>query len=154
MLITEAHLERCNRWLTSGNYGGGSHKVADRLEKLCLEIGASSVLDYGAGNCSLKLSVPVRYYEPGLNIDEREPSDIVLCRNVLPNVEPDCLDSVLADIRRLTLKVALFRMGTIPAHTRLIVKDTDWWARKLSRYFRIKGSNQTGRAASFLCEPC
>ena len=154
MLITEAHRERCNRWLTSGNYGGGSPKVADKLEKLCRKIGASSVLDYGAGNCSLRLTIPVRYYEPGLGMDERQPSDVVLCRNVLPNVESECLDAVLADVRRLTLKAAVFRMGTVPAHTRLIIKDAGWWERKLSKHFRIIESTQTERAVSFICEPC
>ncbi len=118
---------------------------------------ASSVLDYGCGQGTLKPVVKERY-GPGLRFDEYDPgipgkdalptfADVVVITDVLEHIEPDRLEAVLKHIRLLARKavfvvVALVSTTKILADGRsahLIVRPAAWWRRKFTEAgFTIK----------------
>ena len=68
---------------------------------------------------------------------------MVACIDVLEHVEPQCLESVLDDLKRLTKRVGLFTVHTEPAkktlpdgrNAHLIQQPPSWWLPKfLSRF--------------------
>lgn len=115
-----------------------------------------TIIDYGCGNGNLKDHVDEHYsdlyevveYDPGIPSKARrpQPADFVMCCDVLEHVEPNCIDEVLRDIRRVGQKGAYVRICMLPAHTNLvdgrnshlIVKDAQWWINLLTRYFRVE----------------
>lgn len=155
MLITEAHKQHCWNFHKAPSYGAGGEKDLLRIIDLINKYDAKSFLDYGCGKGNLigKLPISVWLYEPALEIDERQPSDIVLVRNVLPHVEPECLDDVLQDIKRLTLKCVVFKIGTVEAPGRLIIKSADEWIDLIKPYFKIKYTNKKHNKFYMTCEP-
>lgn len=116
----------------------------------------SELLDYGAGKCRLFEALqgfidrPITYrpYEPA---DKRysadpKPSDMVACIDVLEHVEPEYLDSVLDDLKRLTKRVGLFTVHTGPAkktlpdgrNAHLTQENMDWWFQKFTSRFELQ----------------
>lgn len=131
------------------DYGTSGHRWAKAVMDLAKQYGAYTVLDYGAGKSTLKNALPplaehgIRFEEydpavPGLDAPP-SPADLVVCTDVLEHIEPDCLDAVLADLRRCTLKVAFLEIATRPAvktladgrNAHLIVEPPEWWLPKL-----------------------
>jgi SAM-dependent methyltransferase len=124
----------------------------DQIERVASDYKCRTVLDYGSG--------PARSLEHfsrnTLNVTSydlvipkmadtslfKEPFDMVVSHHMLEHVEPECLDSVLQDIRQLTKKVAYIVVSlqestkTLPNGKpwHLIVHDETWW-HKLSEYF-------------------
>lgn len=109
-----------------------------------------SLLDYGCGKQSLKFSLPelnVIGYDPAIEgLDTApEPSELVVCTDVLEHIEPELIDDVLNDISRLTIRNAFLVISTRPANktlpdgrnAHLIQKPISWWAEKLEKRFRI-----------------
>lgn len=146
---------------------GGRH--AHRVLKLLRNktFNASSVLDYGAGKGGLKAALPevdVREYDPAIPGKDTvpEPADIVVCTDVLEHIEPDCLDNVLRDLARLTLKVGHVVVATQPDHTKLlpdgrnphlIVQPAGWWREKLRPYFRVRQDGKCSKNVTFTVFP-
>jgi hypothetical protein len=68
-----------------------------------------------------------------------------VCIDVLEHIEPEYLDGVLTDLKRVTKKVGFFTIATREANkkledgrnTHLIVENKDWWKEKLLKYFDI-----------------
>jgi hypothetical protein len=102
-------------------------------------------------------------YDPAVEgIDEEpDPADLVVCTDVLEHIEPDCLDDVLADISRCTLKVAMLTVCTVPAakhlpdgrNAHLIVENSRWWMRKLFHHFDPLTFNAGKNGFLFLGSP-
>jgi uncharacterized Rossmann fold enzyme len=130
-------------------YGVGGGKHAPIVKKLCESLKTTSVLDYGCGKGYLAkaLDFPIWEYDPaieGKSADPR-PADLVICTDVLEHIEPDRLDFVLADLRRVVRKVGYFTVHTKAAmkfladgrNAHLIQEGAGWWRDRLSRYFTV-----------------
>lgn len=131
---------------------------ADMVRHLCKETGTNKLLDYGAGREKLRLALEpegyeVTSYDPAVpGIDEPPaPHDLVVCFDVLEHVEPECVDAVIADIARVTKKMALISVSTIPAR-RLLPDGSNphrslhpmaWWLERLKQYFDIAHTKES-----------
>jgi hypothetical protein len=149
MLITDSYRE-LNRKLHELSYYGVSGRVyADRVKALVEELGTRDVLDYGCGKRTLEaaLGFAIQNYDPciaGLDAPPH-PADIVACIDVLEHIEPELLDAVLDDLRRLTKRVAFLYIATRPAkkflpdgrNAHLIQRPFGWWLPKLVQRFEI-----------------
>jgi hypothetical protein len=124
------------------DYGTNGYKWAGLISKLMQEHDCVSVLDYGCGKRSLQkaLGFPIFNYDPcieGLD-NPPEPADLVCCTDVLEHIEPECIDKVLDDLRRLTGKIAFFTVAMVPAkkvladgrNAHILLRPLNWWLPK------------------------
>lgn len=130
-------------------YGGRGDKWADVVVALIDEHKATSVLDYGAGQGSLKRAV-MAVDRPGLRFDEYDPAipgkdglptfaDLVVITDVLEHIEPDRLDAVFAHLKLLARK-AIFAVISLKdsnkvladgRNAHLIIRPANWWKKRL-----------------------
>jgi len=77
-----------------------------------------------------------------------EPADLVVSCCVLEHVEPECLDAVLDDMRRCTLKAAFIVVTSVPSskflndgrNAHLIIEPMDWWLPKIMQRWKLNGA--------------
>lgn len=149
MKITPEYAELNRRLHATGRFGMSGGRWAAPVLALCQQLGTRDVLDYGCGQRTLEKSLPfpIRNYDPcvpGLDAPP-EPADIVVCTDVLEHVEPDCIDEVLDDLRRVTRDAGLFLVATRPAenvladgrNAHLIQEPKSWWLPRIERRFRV-----------------
>jgi len=149
MKISPGYLEQNRKLHESGYYGISGARWAHPVRQLCEQLGTRDVLDYGCGQRTLEKSLgfPIHNYDPciaGLDAPP-EPADIVVCTDVLEHIEPDCLDEVLDDLRRVTRRAGFFLIATRPAqkflpdgrNAHLIQQGPEWWLPRLEQRFRI-----------------
>jgi len=116
---------------------------------LAASLKTTCVLDYGSGKGYLAKSMPYPIWEydpviPGKDESPR-PADLVVCTDVLEHIEPDKLEYVLDDIRRVTKQLGYFVIHTGPSakiladgrNSHLIQKPENWWRTTLSRFFYL-----------------
>jgi len=125
------------RWGKSG----ASH--APEILAFAADLGATSVLDYGAGCATLAASVPalrVFDYDPGTAAHALpKPADLVVSTDVLEHVEPDKIGNVLRHQYLLARKGAYLVIALSPArevlpdgrNAHLLVKPASWWLEKI-----------------------
>lgn len=134
------------------NYGTSGHVWADLVKKHCDT--PRSILDYGCGRRTLEqeLGFPIQNYDPCIEgYDEPpDPADFVVCTDVLEHIEPEQLDAVLDDLKRVVRKKALFVIATRPAgktladgrNAHLLIKSAPWWLSQLwPRFFIFQFTN-------------
>jgi hypothetical protein len=139
------------------DYGISGARWASHILQFADEIIQSrDILDYGCGKRSLQdaLGFDIRNYDPAIPDYSSTPipADIVACTDVLEHIEPECLDDVLADLRRVTKKMGFFTIATRPAkkflsdgrNAHLIQQDAKWWLGKLWEKFHIQQFNDLG----------
>jgi hypothetical protein len=115
----------------------------------------SELLDYGAGKGRLAFAleemldrpITVHHYDPAIPewSQPPEPCALVTCIDVLEHIEPDLLDKVLDDLRRVTIGTGLFTVHTEPAvkvlsdgrNAHLIQKPPAWWLPKFLERFEL-----------------
>jgi hypothetical protein len=137
-------------------YGGVNTNVAGpAVLEMARRIGAKSVLDYGAGKGHLGEYLfthgfvgDYRPYDPAIPIwaEAPQPSELVACCDVLEHIEPDCLEAVLRDLQRVTIKAGVLLINlreakkTLPdgRNAHLIVKPTEWWRERIAEHFTIR----------------
>lgn len=145
-VISQAHRED-ERWGTS------SPTYALLISKLINTHGIRTVLDYGCGKGRLAEALDVDHqiaiYRYDIGIPELSkaprPCELVVCTDVLEHVEPDCIDAVLDDIRRCAKRIAFIAISLVPArkilpdgrNAHIMLRQSDWWIRKLLLYFDI-----------------
>lgn len=147
MLISASYKELNKRLHSKGNYGFSGHKYAPLVANIARQLETRDILDYGCGARTLEhaLGYPIRNYDPcieGLDTPP-EPADIVVCSDVLEHIEPDCLDDVLDDLKRVTRKLGVLVIATRPAikfledgrNAHLIQEGIGWWLEKLGKRF-------------------
>ena len=120
------------------------------------QLKTQDILDYGSGKGSIAMALPfsIKEYDPAVEGKEAtpEPADIVYCGDVLEHIEPECLEAVLDDLKRVTKVLGVFSVCCIPAlkvledgrNAHLIVKSPYWWADKVYEKFQIKGLKVLG----------
>lgn len=125
------------------DYGTSGRTWAPVVVALMQEHGCTSVLDYGCGKRTLEqaLAFPIRNYDPCIPelSAPPDPADMVCCTDVLEHIEPDCIDAVLDDIKRVTGKVALLTVATGPAkkslpdgrNAHILQRPYTWWLPQL-----------------------
>lgn len=150
MLITEAYRKlNAQKHSESERFGAYGHYLATQVRDLARQLGAASILDYGCGKRTLEraLGFAIANYDPAIPGCEAspEPADLVVCTDVLEHVEPECLEAVLDDLRRVTRNTILITVDTRPAHkiladgrnAHLIVEPSRWWLPHLMARFDL-----------------
>ena len=141
-------------------YGSASVGYAPLVAEVLERINANHVLDYGAGKGRLgealgqllKKPVNMRHYDPAVPkwSASPEPCELVACIDVLEHIEPEMLDNVLDDLKRVTAKVGVFSVCTLPAakilpdgrNAHLIQQPAAWWLPKLCERFELLTFNR------------
>ena len=140
-------------------YGVASATYAPIVAKIINNYEVQTLLDYGAG-ARLTLIKTIseqrlvsrkfdyRAYEPAVEMYSKtpEPAEMVACIDVLEQIEPDLLDNVLDDLKRLTQRIGLFTVSTRPAmrvlsdgrNAHLIQESAEWWLPKFTDRFSLQ----------------
>ncbi len=172
MLITPEYAQLNRELHARGNYGVSGWKWATDVYSLARQSEAKTVLDYGSGQGGLFRTIRARFseqpdglkaiplpfdcleYDPAIEGKTEKPqhADLVVCGDVLEHVEPDCLYSVLDDIRSIARSAVFLVVATRLAqktlsdgrNAHLIVERAEWWLPKIMdrwhiRYFRDAG---------------
>ena len=126
-------------------YGGKGDKWAAGVAALVARFDATSVLDYGCGEGSLKKAlapmvgsrVRIDEYDPAIEGKDHAPSfaDLVVCTDVLEHVEPEYLSATLAHLKVLARKAVFVVVATRPSNktmldgrnAHLIIRPAEWW---------------------------
>jgi hypothetical protein len=152
-LISEEYRKMQEELHKNPNYGVASVQYAPIVAQVLQQLGATELLDYGAGKGrlgeTLKTLLPnppqIRHYDPARPewSATPQPAPVVACIDVLEHIEPELLDNVLDDLRRVTLGHGVFTVHTGPAvkvladgrNAHLIQQPPAWWLPKfLSRF--------------------
>lgn len=158
-LITERYRAQQKHLHDTTEYGVASAQFAPMVAKMIDQYQVDSLLDYGAGSRLtliktiaeqrlVKRKFDYRAYEPAVEMyaKEPEPAEMVACIDVLEHIEPECLDDVLNDLKRVTKRIGLFSVSTIPAekhlpdgrNAHLIQEPPEWWLPKLTDRFTLQ----------------
>lgn len=132
-------------------FGTSSAMYADTVRKLIEEWKPKQLLDFGCGKQALRKAlgivegyIPFDPAIPGINATPL-PADMVVCTDVLEHVEPEYLDRVLDDLKRVTRKVGFYVVHTGLAlnhlpdgrNAHLIVEPPKWWLPKIMQRFEL-----------------
>lgn len=130
-------------------YGTSGKRHSVQIRELAMMMGTRDVLDYGCGKSTLQEHLPfiINQYDPAMpkHSESPEPAEIVVCTDVLEHIEPENLDDVLDDLKRVTKTVGYFTVATRPAvkvlsdgrNAHLIQEDYKWWLPKMWERFDI-----------------
>jgi hypothetical protein len=124
-LISEEYRRMQEELHRNPNYGVASVQYAPMVAEVLQQVGATELLDYGAGKGrlgeTLKTLMPdppqIRHYDPARPewAVTPQPAPFVACIDVLEHIEPDLLDNVLDDLHRVTAGHGFFTVHTGPA---------------------------------------
>jgi hypothetical protein len=155
MLISQGYKAEQQKLHETGTYGTASIVYAPLISQIVNRMGIGHLLDYGCGanvNLSkhLKADHKVTYqaYDPGVPRFDKPPlpAELVCCVDVLEHIEPEHLDGVLNDLKRLTDGVVFLSIDTGPAvktlsdgrNAHLIQERIDWWLPKLCERWELQ----------------
>ena len=142
------------------DYGVASVEYAPLVAEVMQAVGTRELLDYGAGKGRLALTldniledpVPVHHYDPAIPewSQQPQPCNFVACIDVLEHIEPELLENVLDDLRRVTARIGFFTVHTEPAekvlldgrNAHLIQKPASWWLPKFMERFELAQFNR------------
>lgn len=153
MLISEDYRAQQELLHANPEYGVASVQFAPLVTGIVNKLNVTDLLDYAAGKGRLmhairpSHSVRVTCYDPGVPewAETPQASDMVCCIDALEHVEPECLDSVLDDLRRVTKRIGFFTVHTGPAkkvladgrNAHLIQQPLSWWLPKVMSRFEL-----------------
>ena len=157
-LISEEYKNVLRKIHSSEAWGQASANYIDEILTHINEF--KNVLDYGAGCGNFKTdmskysNIDIIEYEPGRPELENNniPCEFVVCVDVLEHIEPEFIENVLMDLKRVTLKKGFFTICTRPAqrilpngwNAHLIQEDNSWWISKIKKYFNILKIREEG----------
>ena len=160
----------------SDTYGTSGHKWGNQCADLAMKLKATDVLDYGCGKGTFteaferaweKVAPDVKtpkvwYYDPALPGIHHQPAprDLVVCTDVLEHIEPECLDAVLDDLKRVTKMVCFAVIATRPAkkmlsdgrNAHLIIQTHEWWHSELRKRFGMILSTVNAEKGEYVVE--
>lgn len=170
-LISETYRAQQTELHRNPDYGVASVHWAPTVADIARQTKPHHILDYGSGKGRLgtelrkllKGPFELRQYEPAVPelSGAPEPSDLVACIDVLEHIEPDCLDAVLDDLRRVTARVGIYTIATGPAvktlpdgrNAHLIQEGPEWWMPKLFPRFRVRSFADQGETLLVIVTP-
>lgn len=132
------------------HYGTSAQLYGVQVRSLVNEFKSHNVLDYGCGKgvLQLALGLPTKKFDPCVLEYSKPPApaDIVACIEVLEHIEPEYLDAVLDDLRRLTRKVLFATVATGPSskvlqdgrNAHLIQEPEEWWLERIGLRFTVR----------------
>lgn len=144
-LITDAYRDLQRQMFREHPTYGTSGAVNADLVRKVTHWGRKRLLDYGAGRQTLAEALGPAYrvtnYDPCIEgLDEPpDPHPVVVCGDVMEHVEPECVDAVLRDIRRVTQQTVLFMIHLGPAektlpdgrNCHLVQQPAEWWRARI-----------------------
>ena len=154
-LISEDYRKMQQELHRNPNYGVASIQYAPMVAQVMEAAGITEILDYGAGKGRLGLALEgmyenplvIHHYDPAIPqwSQPPQPCDLVACIDVLEHIEPDLLDNVLNDLKRVTARVGVFTVHTGAAvkvlgdgrNAHLIQKPASWWLPKFMERFEL-----------------
>ena len=159
-LITEDYRRMQEQLHQNPGYGVASVQYAPLVAEVLNAVGASELLDYGAGKGRLGATLEgiidrpltIHHYDPAIPqwAQRPEPCKFVACIDVLEHIEPDLIDNVLDDLKRVTAGVGVFTVHTGAAvkvlldgrNAHLIQKPPAWWLPKFLERFELATFNR------------
>lgn len=141
-------------------YGMASVAYAPLVADVIRAKGFTEILDYGAGKGRLgetlkglvTTPLAIRHYDPAVPAWSAppEPCELVACIDVLEHVEPELLDNVLDDLRRVTARYGVYAIATGPArkvlsdgrNAHLTQQPAKWWLPKIMERFELVAYNR------------
>jgi len=148
MLISPEYLKQQRQLHENSDYGTASVHYEPLISKLIVQLDITELLDYGCGKGRLAQALQgnllIREYDP-VYLDQRQPTEMVCCIDVLEHIEPECLDDVLDDLQRLTQRIGVFTVHTGQAaktlpdgrNAHLIQENYRWWLPKIMARFEL-----------------
>ncbi len=154
-LITEEYRRMQEALHQNPNYGVASVQYAPMVVDVLKQVGATEMLDYGAGKGrlgeTLRTLLPdpplIYHYDPARPewSSTPRPRAFVACIDVLEHIEPELLDNVLDDLQRVTIGHGMFTVHTGPAvkiladgrNAHLIQRPPAWWLPKFMQRFDL-----------------
>jgi hypothetical protein len=167
MLISPSYKIEQEALHAKGNYGTASIQYAPLVTEIVNKLEVTHLLDYGCGSMlnlykHIKPTRKLTYqaYDPGTEdySEPPTPAEMVACIDVLEHIEPDYLDQVLDDLRRLTEVVLFCTVHTGPAvkvlsdgrNAHLTQQPMSWWLPKLWQRFDLQTVQVSGEK-QFYC---
>lgn len=125
------------------------------VSQIIERMGVDHLLDYGCGAQTnlakhLKVNRKLTYqaYDPGVPRFSKAPvpAQMVACIDVLEHIEPDLIENVLDDLKRLTEGIIFVSVCTVPAfktlsdgrNAHLIQQPMSWWLPKFWERFELQ----------------
>lgn len=154
-LISEEYRRMQEELHRNPDYGTASVEYAQLVAAMLQQYGGAELLDYGAGKGRLGetlqqlMPTPPRmhHYDPAQPhwAAIPEPCAFVACIDVLEHIEPELIDNVLDDLRRVTAGYGVFTVHTEAAmkvladgrNAHLIQQPPEWWMPKLTQRFEL-----------------
>jgi len=165
-LISDNYVELNKSLHCAGNFGVSGYKWAPTVGWIIHHHQIEHVLDYGAGQQTLKnalkdsFDIRIDCYDPAIPELATPPSsaELLTCTDVLEHIEPDNIDNVLDHIRSIATKYVFLVIPTGPAaktlsdgrNAHLIQQPVQWWLPKLlNRFDLITLNNASGDIVFF-----
>jgi hypothetical protein len=166
-LISEEYRAMQQELHRNPDYGVASVDYAALVGQVMEATGISEILDYGAGKGRLGTTLReiyenplvIHHYDPAIPEWSRspEPCRMVACIDVLEHIEPERLDHVLDDLRRVTAEVGVFTVHTGPAkkilrdgrNAHLTQQPASWWLPKFLDRFELVSYSRTPALGGF-----
>jgi hypothetical protein len=158
LLISQEYREQNRKLHELPNYGNSSGKWGKPVAELAELNQCRTILDYGCGKGDLKVALMnnpnVFEYDPAIEGKDStpEPADMVVCTDVLEHIEPELIENVLDDLKRVTLKIGYFLINTAAAekflpdgrNAHVLQRPLEWWMPKLWERFEIQYMRRQG----------
>jgi hypothetical protein len=159
-LISEDYRKMQQELHRNPNYGVASVQYAPLVAQVMETMRVTELLDYGAGKGRLgatledmfKRPLTIHHYDPAIPQWSKPPApcNLVACIDVLEHIEPDLIDNVLDDLKRVTAGVGVFTVHTSAAvkflsdgrNAHLIQKPPAWWLPKFLERFELATFNR------------
>jgi hypothetical protein len=152
-LISSEYVRQQEELHKNPEYGIASIAAASTVSKVCNMYGVEELLDYGAGKGRLakhlQVDHPMRIqmYDPAIPkwSEKPDPAEMVACIDVLEHIEPELLENVLDDLKRVTKRIGFFTVSCVPAektlsdgrNAHLIQAPCEWWLPKFMERFEL-----------------
>jgi hypothetical protein len=160
-LITETYRAQQSALHEAGNYGTASIQYAPLVTEMLNNLKITHLLDYGCSKLlnlykHIKPAAKLTYqaYDPAVPeyAESPVPAQMVACVDVLEHIEPELLDNVLDDLKRVTEDVLFCTVHTGPAYktlsdgrnAHLTQQPMEWWLPKLWERFELQTVQVTG----------